>query len=57
MTEEPTPTVRSRALAAGITEENLRAALERGVIRLDGENVTDLDTPAPPGTRINFAGQ
>lgn len=57
MTEEPTPTVRSRALAAGITEEHLRAALERGAIRLDGENVTDLDTPAPPGTRINFAGQ
>lgn len=57
MTDEPTPTVRSRAQAAGITEQHLQAAFERGAVRLDGEPVTDLDTPAPTGTRINFAGQ
>ncbi|MBP2371364.1 hypothetical protein [Pseudonocardia parietis] len=53
----PAPTVRSRAVSAGIDEERLRGHLERGVLLLDGEPVTDLDTPAPAGTRINVGGQ
>ena len=53
----PAPTVRSRAVIAGIDEERLRGHLERGVLLLDGEPVTDLDTPAPAGTRINVGGQ
>lgn len=57
MTAEPTPTVRSRVLAAGVTEENLAATFERGAVLLGGEPVTDLDTPAPPGARIYFGGQ
>ena len=53
----PVPTVRSRAMSAGIDEDRLRGHLERGVLLLDGEPVTDLDTPAPVGTRINIGGQ
>ena len=52
-----TPTVRSRALGAGISEERLAGHLERGTLQLDGERVIDLDAPAPLGTRINVAGQ
>lgn len=50
-------TVRDRALAAGITEQALAAHHERGAVLLDGEPVTDLDVPAPDGTRINIGGQ
>lgn len=42
---------------AGIDQDRLRGHLERGVLLLDGEPVTDLDTPAPVGTRINIGGQ
>lgn len=58
-TEDPesTPTVRTRTRNIGIPEERLLAHLERGTLVLDGEPVTDLDTPAPPGTRIQVAGQ
>lgn len=54
---EEVPTVRSRVLAAGVSEERLAGHLERGTLLLDGERVTDLDVSAPPGTRINIAGQ
>ncbi len=56
--QSPAPTVRSRALAAGITEERLQMHFDRGAVLLDGDPVTDLDTPAPAGTsRVNFGGQ
>lgn len=54
---EPTPTVRSRARSIGIPEERLLDQIERGVLILDGHPVTDLDTEAPDGTRIQVAGQ
>lgn len=59
MTEDSdaVPTVRSRAASIPIPEERLLDQIERGVLMLDGEPVTDLDTPAPPGTRIQVAGQ
>lgn len=41
----------------GIPEERLLAQIERGTLVLDGEPVTNLDTPAPPGTRIQVAAQ
>ncbi|WP_222131175.1 hypothetical protein [Pseudonocardia sp. C8] len=53
--EDPTPTVRSRALAFGMSEERLAEHLERGTLRLDGEVMTDLETPAPSDTRIHIA--
>lgn len=53
-----TPTVRSRALAAGIAEERLQKHFDRGAVLLNGFLVADLDTPAPVGTsRVNFGGQ
>jgi hypothetical protein len=58
VSDEPAqPTVRSRVLAAGVAPEDLDAHHARGAVLLDGEPVTDLDQPAPAGTRINFAGQ
>ena len=50
------PTVRSRAVSAGVDEGRLRGHLERGAVLLDGKPVADLDTPAPEGTRINIGG-
>ncbi|MBN9739438.1 MULTISPECIES: hypothetical protein [unclassified Pseudonocardia] len=56
--EASAPTVRSRALAAGITEEWLQMHFDRAAVLLDGVLVTDLDVPAPVGTsRVNFSGQ
>ncbi|WP_181780938.1 hypothetical protein [Pseudonocardia pini] len=49
------PTVRSRILAAGVSPERLDQHHREGRVQLDGEPVTDLDMPAPKGTRINFA--
>lgn len=54
---ETVPTVRERVLAAGVPEERLNQHHQRGAVLLDGVPVTELDTPAPPGTRINFGGQ
>ena len=54
---EPAPTVRSRARSIGIPEARLLEQIERGVLMLDGHPVTDLDTEAPTGTRIQVAGQ
>ncbi len=53
----PTPTVGSRARAAGISDEAMREHLDDGLVRLDGEVVTDLDQPAPVGTRWWIAGR
>lgn len=47
------PTVRTRAAALG---DRLTTHLEAGRVRLDGVQVTDLDTPASEGTRIVIAG-
>ncbi|OLL70435.1 hypothetical protein Ae168Ps1_6182c [Pseudonocardia sp. Ae168_Ps1] len=47
------PTVRTRAAALG---DRLAMHFEAGRVRLDGVQVTDLDTPAPEGTRIVIAG-
>lgn len=54
---EPALTVRSRACSIGIPEERLLDQIQRGVLMLDGRPVTDPDTEAPAGTRIQVAGQ
>ncbi|MGD9986340.1 hypothetical protein [Pseudonocardia sp.] len=50
------PTVRDRAVAAGIPEPRLGAYIERGQLLLDGDVVCELDQPAPAGTRLLIAG-
>ncbi|WP_224404151.1 hypothetical protein [Pseudonocardia sp. ICBG1034] len=47
------PIVRTRAAVWG---DRLAMHLEAGRVRLNGVQVTDLDTPAPEGTRIVIAG-
>lgn len=54
---DPVPTVRSRARAAGISDESMAQHLDDGLVRLDGEVVTDLDQLAPEGTRWWIAGR
>jgi hypothetical protein len=50
---EPTPTtVRDRLTAAGLSHERIQQHVTAGPVRVDGELVTDLDTPAPAGTRV-----
>lgn len=51
------PTIRSRAGSAGVDPERLAVHLEQGRLFLDGVPVTDLDAPAPIGTRIVIQGQ
>lgn len=51
------PTVGTRARAAGIADESMQQHLADGLVRLDGEVVTDLDQPAPVGTRWWIAGR
>jgi hypothetical protein len=53
--EQPVATVRSR-LAGVLSDERVTEHMARGALQLDGEVVTDLDVPAPPGTRIVIAG-
>ena len=53
---EPTPTVRSRAASIPIPEERLLEQIERGVLMLDGESVTDLDTPPRAGRGFRSPG-
>ncbi|MCY7340430.1 MAG: hypothetical protein LH603_00805 [Pseudonocardia sp.] len=49
MTDDaPTPTVWSRMLSAGISEDAIRQHHINGTIHLDGAAVTDLDQPAAP---------
>jgi hypothetical protein len=51
--DEPTPTtVRDRLTAAELSDERIDQHMTAGRVRVDGELVTDLDTPAPAGTRI-----
>ncbi|GAA2848118.1 hypothetical protein GCM10010472_01270 [Pseudonocardia halophobica] len=52
---EESPTVRSR-LAVFLSDERVAGHLERKVIMLDGEVVTDLDQPAPMHHRLIFGG-
>jgi hypothetical protein len=44
--------VRDRLTAAGLSDERIEEHLTAGRLRVDGELVTDLDTPAPAGTRV-----
>lgn len=53
----PDPTILDRLLAAGIDEARARDHLEAGRVRLDGETVTDPETPAPAGTRPVITSQ
>jgi hypothetical protein len=56
VTEESTRTVREFALPAGLSEESIERHHAAGRLRLDGEPVTDLDTPVPDGSRVLVAG-
>jgi hypothetical protein len=50
---EPAPlTVRGRLTAAGLSVERITEHMSAGRVRVDGELVTDLDAPAPAGTRV-----
>ncbi|RZT85550.1 hypothetical protein EV383_2423 [Pseudonocardia sediminis] len=48
--------VRERAVAAGMSPERVTLHWENKVLLLDGEVVSDLDQPAPPGTRLAISG-
>jgi hypothetical protein len=51
--DEPAPTtVRDRLIAAGLSEGRISEHMSAGRVRVDGELVTDLDAPAPLGTRV-----
>ena len=51
--DEPTlTTVRDRLTAAGLSDERIEEHMTAERVRVDGETVTDLDTPAPAGTRV-----
>jgi hypothetical protein len=53
VTDEPAPTtVRDRLTAAGLSDERIEQHMTGGRVRVDGELVTDLDAPAPAGTRV-----
>ena len=45
-------TVGGRLTAAGLSDERIEEHMTAGRVRIDGELVTDLDTPAPGGTRV-----
>ena len=53
VTDEPTlTTVRDRLTAAGLSDERIAQHMTAGRVRVDGDLVTDLDAPAPAGTRV-----
>ena len=55
MTDEHAPTtltLRDRFTAAGLSDARIEQHMTAGRVRVDGELVTDLDTPAPVGTRV-----
>ena len=55
--DEPTPTtVRDRLTTAGLSAERIEQHMTAGWVRVDGEVVTDLDAPAPAGTRVVSSG-
>ena len=48
--DEPAPTtVRDRLTTAGLSAERIEQHMTAGRVRVDGEVVTDPDTPAPAG--------
>lgn len=53
---EEVPTVLDRMTRAGISQDSIEAHLKAGTIRLGGEPVVDLASPAPPPARIVIAG-
>ena len=55
VTDEPAPataTVRDRLSAAGLSGERIEQHMTAGRVRVEGVLVTDLDAPAPAGTRV-----
>jgi hypothetical protein len=51
--DEPAPmTVRDRLTAAGLSDSRIEEHMTAGRVRVDGEPVTELDTPAPAETRV-----
>jgi hypothetical protein len=44
--------VRDRLTAAGLSDERIEEHMTAGRVRVDGELVTELDAPAPAGTRV-----
>jgi hypothetical protein len=56
--DEPAPTtVCDRLIAAGLSDERIAAHMTAERVRVDGEPVTDLDAPAPTGTRVVVWGE
>jgi hypothetical protein len=56
--DEPTPTtVRDRLTTAGPSTERIEQHMTAGRVRVEGELVTDLDAPAPAGTRVVVWGE
>jgi len=56
--DEPTPTtVRDRLTTVGLSAERIEQHMTAGRVRVDGEVVTDPDTPAPAGTRVVVWGE
>jgi hypothetical protein len=49
---EPILTVRDRLTAAGLSDERIEQHMTAGRVGVDGELVSDLDMPAPAGTRV-----
>ncbi|WP_172457824.1 hypothetical protein [Pseudonocardia sp. N23] len=56
MTEQPIRTVGEFARAAGLSEDRIERHRAAGALMLDGETVTDLDTPVPDGGKVHVAG-
>jgi hypothetical protein len=51
--DEPAPTTaRDRLTAAGLSDSRIEQHTTAGRLRIDGELMTDLDAPAPAGTRV-----
>jgi hypothetical protein len=51
--DDPAPkTVRGRLAAAGLSASRIDEHMTTGRVRVDGEPVTDLETPAPPPARV-----
>jgi hypothetical protein len=51
--DDPAPTaVRGRLAAARLSDPRIDEHMAAGRVRVDGEPVTDLDTPAPPPARV-----
>jgi hypothetical protein len=56
--DEPTPTtVRDRLTAPALSAERIEQHMTAGRVRVDGELVTELDAPAPAGTRVVVWGE